>query len=427
MSDSLAIILTGATVAAACGVVGAFLVLRRLAMLGDAISHAVLPGIVIAFLITQSRGSIPMLVGAGAVGILTAVLVQLLEQKGVQGDAAIGVTFTSLFALGVVLISRYAGKVDLDLDCVLHGDIAYVQLDPWMVGDREMGPRALWVGAGLLLANCAVITLFFKQFKLCAFDPALAASVGIPVSFFHYLLMGMVSVTTVGSFESVGAILVVAMLIVPGATAYLLTDRLSTLLVLAGLAGVVSAVGGYYLAVWLDGSIAGGIGTVSGCLFVLALFFSPRQGLLSRAVQRRRMKGVIEEEDLLLWAGRRKESPALAPQFSLSDLETALGWMAATAGAASSRLVRAGSLENVAGGFRLTPEGARRALELLRRHRIYESYLGDLGYPADHTHAPADRAEHFLSPQLAEEVNRQAGHPHTDPQGRPIPAVDYSE
>ncbi len=280
--SSFWIMLIGSLVASSCGILGCFLILRRMAMLGDAISHAILPGIVFAFLISGSRESFPMLVGATLVGLLSTIIIQWMKQNGVQADAALSVTFTALFALGVILISLYTRQIDLDLDCVLYGEIAYVQWDTWQLGDLNMGPRALWMVGGVFLLNLLIILLFFKQFKLTTFDPALAAAVGIPVAFFHYLLMGMVSLTTVASFESVGAILVVAMLIAPAATAYLWTDRFHLMLSLSILFGILSAIGGYLLAVPLDASIAGCMAMMAGILFLFSFLFAPRHGLVSK-------------------------------------------------------------------------------------------------------------------------------------------------
>lgn len=284
------IILTGILVAATCGILGCFLVLRKMAMVGDAISHSVLPGIAIAFLVSSSRDSLLMLIGAAVLGLITVFLIQMLQQSGLQSDASIGIVFTALFAVGVILISRNASHIDLDLDCVLFGEIAYVQWDTWIWNGYDMGPVAVWMLGGTLLVVLAAILLFYKQFKLCAFDPALSAAVGIPVALFHYLLMGLVSLSTVASFESVGAILVVGMLIVPASAAYLLTDRLSVMLGYSVLIGAISAAGGYYAAKWLDASIAGSMVTVAGMLFLLALLFSPKHGLIARFGKKHRKR-----------------------------------------------------------------------------------------------------------------------------------------
>ncbi|MCC6152634.1 MAG: metal ABC transporter permease [Candidatus Hydrogenedentes bacterium] len=288
MSNDLWIILIGSLVSAACALVGCFLVLRKQAMMGDAISHSVLPGIVIAFLITQSRAPVPMLLGAGALGILTAFATNALERHGrLQPDASIGVTFTWLFAVGVILISAFAGHVDLDAECVLYGEIASSPWDIWLIGDTDMGPRAVWILGAITVANIVFVTLGYKQLKLTSFDPEMAAALGINVTLWHYLLLGFVSFTTVGAFESVGAILVVAMLIVPPNTAYLLTDRLSRMLIYSVIIGILSAIGGYWLAWLIDGSIAGAIAAVSGLLFLLAALFSPTHGVIAGYIARR--------------------------------------------------------------------------------------------------------------------------------------------
>ena len=286
-ADGRWIMVVGSLVASGCAMVGCFLVLRKLSMLGDAISHAVLPGIVIAFLMTGSRNIVPMLLGAGALGLLTAFLTDLLNRQGkLQSDAAIGVTFTWLFALGVILISKYAGAVDLDLDCVWNGEILFAPLDTIRLAGFDV-PRTACTTAFVCVVNIVFLGLGWKQLKLCAFDPAMAASMGISVTLWHYLLMGFVSMTTVASFESVGAILVVAMLIVPANTAYMLTDRLWSMVLLAVGFGVASAIIGYGVASALDSSVAGAMATVSGALFILAALFSPTHGVVVDALRRR--------------------------------------------------------------------------------------------------------------------------------------------
>jgi len=295
-ADSLWVMLIGSLVGASCALVGTFMILRRLSMLGDAISHAVLPGIVFAFLLTGSRNIVPMLIGAGALGLLTAFLTDSLHRYGkLQSDASIGVTFTWLFAVGVILISKFAGQVDLDTDCVLYGEIIFAPLDVLIIGDNEYGPRAVWMLGGVTLANLLFVVLGYKQLKVCAFDPELAASLGIKVALWHYLLMGFVSMTTVGAFESVGAILVVAMLVVPPNTAYLLTDRLGVMIGLAVFFGVLSAVLGYWIAYWLDASVAGAMATVSGLLFFVVALASPRHGVIGRSIAQRRAARSMSE------------------------------------------------------------------------------------------------------------------------------------
>ena len=266
------IILTGSVIAVSCGLLGSFLILRKMAMVGDAISHAVLPGIVIAFLVSGSRDNIPMLIGAAAVGVLTTVIIELLHKKaGLQEDASIGVTFTWLFAVGVILISAYTGQVDLDQECVLYGEIAYVPLDQIVLGSGAMiGPRALYISGAVLLLILLVLAFGYKGLVITSFNEDYARSLGIRTAFWHFGFMSLVSLTTVVSFESVGAILVVALLIAPPATAYLLTGSLKKMLVLSAVAGILSSISGYYLAAFLNASIAGAMASSAGFFFALA-------------------------------------------------------------------------------------------------------------------------------------------------------------
>lgn len=269
--DAFWIILIASLAAINCSLIGTYLVLRKAAMMGDAISHAVLPGLVVAFLLAGSRAKWVVLLGAGSVGILATFLMEFLHRKAkVQADASIGVNFTWLFALGIIFISSFGKRVDLDPDCILYGDIAYAPLDTLIgPGGTNFGPRAFYVLAVMLVANLAFILLSYKELAVTTFDPAFATSMGMSTAFWHYMLMSATSFTTVAAFEVLGTILVVALLVAPAAAAYLITQRLHTMLAVASLLGVLSAIGGYYLALWVNGSIAGGIATVSGGIFLL--------------------------------------------------------------------------------------------------------------------------------------------------------------
>lgn len=286
MSYTAWILLTASLVGLSCGIVGAFLILRRMAMMADAISHTVLLGIVVAFLITRELSGGHMLIGAMIAGLLTAVLVQWFHSRGVQQDASIGVVFTTMFAVGVILIATQVGNAHLDVKHALMGEITFVPWQtislPWI---GEM-PEATFILSAVTIVLLLVIIAFYKEWKITSFDPALAASIGIPVVWMHYLFMSLVSVTTVASFDAVGAIMVVAMLITPAAAAYLWTDRLSVMLVVSAAFGVVSAISGYAIAVWLDTSISGSMAFATGLVFLVSFLASPKHGLLSRYVRR---------------------------------------------------------------------------------------------------------------------------------------------
>jgi manganese/zinc/iron transport system permease protein len=270
-----------------CAVPGCFLVLRRLSLLGDAISHAILPGLALAFFITGSRDAMPMLLGAAGVGVLTAALSTGLARWGkVPEDAAMGVVFTTLFALGVVMITFAARQVDLDPGCVLYGLIEFVAFDTRTVMGVEM-PKAFVELSALLLAVGAMVALFWKELRITCFDPALATSMGISAAAVHYGLMTTVAATSVLSFESVGSILVIAMLVTPAATAQLLTDKLGRMVWLSAAIAAATACVGHALAVRWNTSVAGMIASVSLGAFVVACIAAPRHGAVARLLRPR--------------------------------------------------------------------------------------------------------------------------------------------
>ncbi len=287
----LTILAVGALAAVACALPGTFLLLRGMSLLGDAISHAVLPGIVIAFLLSGSVSALPVVLGAGAVGLFTVFLIETLRRtRRVKEDASIAVVFPALFALGVLLVVQFAGQKDLDQECVLYGEIAYAHFDTTTLFGIVTLSRPLVVLAVVALLNLAFVAGFWKELKLSTFDGPLAAALGLSPALVHYLLMGSVSATTVASFESIGAILVVAFLIVPPATAYLLTDRLHVMIALACAVGVAAVALGYEFARATDTSIAGAMASAMGLLFLLAWLFAPSEGVIGRLVRQRRAR-----------------------------------------------------------------------------------------------------------------------------------------
>ena len=283
----LEIQLIASLVAVACALLGVFLVLRRMAMMSDAISHTVLLGIVIAFFITKSITSPLLLVGAALMGVITVSLVELINRtRLVREDAAIGLVFPAIFSIAVILISRLAGDVHLDTDAVLLGELAFAPFNRIRLSGLDIGPEALYTTGGILLINLLFIVLFYKELKLATFDSALAAALGFLPGVIHYVLMALVSLTAVGAFDAVGSVLVVAFMIAPPAAAYLLTDRLSRMLIYSAGIGIFSAISGYWLAHALDASIAGSMATMTGVSFLTAYVFAPERGLFARARRR---------------------------------------------------------------------------------------------------------------------------------------------
>jgi len=300
------IVVVGVLTAIACALPGCFLVLRGMSMMGDAISHAVLPGLAVAFLITGARASLTMFVGAAIVGVLTAVFTHWISAWGkVDRGASMGIVFTTLFALGLLLIVQAADHVDLDPGCVLYGAIELTPLD--IAWEGSLGstwveiPRAALVIGAVMILNLFIVLAFFKELKISAFDPELATTQGINAHVMHYLLMTQVAVTTVASFEAVGSIIVIAMLVTPAAAAHLLTDRLSWMLVIASAIGAASAAIGHGLAlvvpIWTTAFIrlfdpdfpaleatttSGMMAVATGLFFIAAWLFAPRYGWITR-------------------------------------------------------------------------------------------------------------------------------------------------
>lgn len=286
------IVVIGALAAVACALLGNFLVLRKMSMMGDAISHAVLPGLALAFLVTGTRASLTMFIGAAIVGVLTAVFTQWISRFGkVDEGASMGIVFTSLFALGLLLIVQAADHVDLDPGCVLYGAIELTPLDvvwrPEVFGAVLEVPRAALVLTGVMLLNLVFIIAFYKELKISSFDAELATTMGINANMMHYLLMTLVAVTTVAAFEAVGSIIVIAMLIVPAAAAHLLTDRLSIMVTISAIIAVASALLGHLSALivprWFgfeSTSTSGMMAVVAGLIFTVVLLCAPKYGIL---------------------------------------------------------------------------------------------------------------------------------------------------
>lgn len=300
MSAGFEIQLIAVVVAIACSLPGVFLVLRKMSMMSDAITHTILLGIVIAFFITDSLTSPLLIIGAAAMGVITVLLVELLHGTGlVSEDSSIGVVFPLLFSIAIIIISRYAGSAHLDTDAVLLGELAYAPFNRLIVFGRDIGPKALYSMSLILLINLGFIIAFFKELKIVTFDPALATILGFTPAIIHYSLMTLVSVTAVGAFESVGSILVIAFMIGPPISAYLLTDDLKLMVVLSAIIGSINGILGYQFAVYFDVSIAGSMALMTGVLFGLIFVFAPKKGLVTILRRRYAQKFEFAEKTML--------------------------------------------------------------------------------------------------------------------------------
>lgn len=307
-SAQIEIQLIAAIVAIACAIPGVFLVLRKMALISDAISHSILPGIVVGFFLTEDLNSPWLILLAAVTGVITVILVEAIQKTGlVKEDTAIGLVFPALFSIGVILIAKNANDVHLDVDAVLLGDLAFAPFDRLSVSGTDIGPKSLWVMGGILSITIGLLIAFFKELKVSTFDSGLSAALGFSPVFLHYGLMSISSVTVVGAFDAVGAVLVVALMIAPAATAYLLTSDLKKMLVLSVIFGVSSAVAGYWLAHILDASISGSMTTVLGVVFLVVYLFAPSKGLIAVMYRQRQQRTEVSLLTFLLHLNNHTE------------------------------------------------------------------------------------------------------------------------
>jgi manganese/zinc/iron transport system permease protein len=367
INASLEIILIASFTAIACAILGTFLVLRRMAMMSDAISHSVLLGIVVAFFIVESTNHPLVIIGAALTGVLTVALTEFLTRtRLVKEDAAIGFTFPVLFSIAVLLINLYAGNVHIDQDAVLLGELVFAPFNRLNLFGIDL-PVAMWGMGTIGILNLAAIVLFYKELKLSTFDEGLAAALGFSPLLIHYGLMSLVSVTAVGAFDAVGAVLVVALMVAPPAAAYLITDRLPVMLGLSTLFGVVSAVSGYYLASWLDGSIAGAMATMTGVVFLLSLCFAPERGLVAQWLRRRRQRQEFAVDMLLVHLHQHENTPDAEEENAIPALREHLRWNAPFAEKVLANAQRHALVDTRNTMLELRPEGRARAQQVLTR------------------------------------------------------------
>ena len=355
-SSQIEIQIIAALVAAACALPGVFLVLRKMSLISDAISHSILLGIVVGFFITHDLNSPINIVLATITGVITVVLVEFIQKTGlVKEDTAIGLVFPAMFSVGVILIALNANDVHLDVDAVLLGELAFAPFDRMLIGDADWGPKALWVIGIIFMISLSLLFVFYKELKISTFDEGLAAAMGFSPVIMHYGLMSIASVTTVGAFDAVGAVLVVALMIAPAATVYLLTDDLKKLLLGSVLVGVFSAIAGYWLAHILDASIAGAITTVLGIIFFLVYLFAPKSGLISVLYKQNQQRKEVMLLTFLLHIQNHDEPE----ERHVNHLNDHINWQEVRAQSVL-KLASQNNLINIKDGYiELSPKGKR--------------------------------------------------------------------
>ena len=398
----------GSIVAIVAGVVGCLVVLKRMAFLGDALSHAMIAGVAGGYLVMKllfgAEAHAPgMLLGSLLAAIATVALISFVSRiSRVKEDTAIGIMYTGIFALGVVVVSIFRHYIHIDLMHFIMGDILGV-------ADSD-----LWVSAFVAVAVLTILILFFRHFQLATFDPIMAASIGLPVLLIDYVLTTCVSLVVVSAVSMVGVILVVGLLITPAATAYLLSDRLDRMMWLAALFGVTSVVGGLYLCVWLDSAGGGAIMLFCTLQFLVVLAVAPKYGLLARW---RRMRNLIPQqviEDILTTILRNGKTTSITVirQFVQSGkgINKALQYM-----------TQEGLIIDSPGGYDLTEDGKKEGDKVLRAHRLWEAYLDTIGTPEEQLHPTAHHLEHISDNETVSYLDEKLGNPVKDPHGQSIP------
>lgn len=390
-----------------CGLIGTYIMLRGLSLIGDALAHAVLPGVVIGFMV-GGKSPLSLFIGASAAGILTALLISFVERNSkIKSDTAIGIIFTGAFALGILLVSQLK-QVHIDLSSYLFGDVLGVSNSDIVMSSI------------ITLFILIVVILFYKQLLVTSFDPTMAHIIGISAGGFHYFLMTMLSMSIVTGLQSVGVILIIAMLITPPATAYLLTNKLKLLLVISCICGIISSVAGLYLSYYFNFASGASIVLVAVFFFMLAFLFSPREGIVIKAFRRRKTSRLNLFEDIIKILS--KEDIPSGREHSTQILSSKLGLSKAKIHSALKEVTKMGLIEKDDGNLVLTNKGKALAKRLVRSHRLWETYLTDKHVVGmENIHQDAEKYEHILSDELLAEIEEELGHPEKDPHGSPIP------
>lgn len=398
----------GSIVAIVAGVVGCLVVLRRMAFLGDALSHAMIAGVAGGYLVMKLLFNLEahapgMLLGSLLAAVVTVALIGFVSRiSRVKEDTAIGIMYTGIFALGVVAVSIFRHYIHIDLMHFIMGDILGV-------ADSD-----LWVSAFVASIVLTVLILFFRHFQLATFDPVMAASIGLPVLILDYVLTTCVSLVVVSAVSMVGVILVVGLLITPAATAYLLSDRLERMMALSALFGVTSVTGGLYLCVWLDSAGGGAIMLFCTLQFLLVLTVAPKYGLFARWLRVRNLIPQQVTEDILTTILRYNRTTPLSV---LRRYVENGKWL----NKALRKMDHDDFLIKSAGGYDLSEEGAREANKVLRAHRLWEKYLETIGTPEDQLHTAAHHLEHIREDGTVDYLDEKLCNPERDPHGQVIP------
>jgi len=406
---SVRAIIASSLVGIMLGVLGCFIVLRNMSLIGDALSHAVLPGIVVAFLII-GYSTIGFFVGASFAGLLTAIVISWIQQNvETKNDAAVGIIFTAMFSIGVMGISWISreGGVHLDLDHFLFGNVLGVTNED------------LWLSFSVTLYTITCTVLFYRYLFVTTFQPTIAQTMGISPKIVHYFLMMLLSFAIVASLSTVGVILVVSMLVTPAATALLISNRLKWVIVISATIGLLSTNIGYLIALLYGTTPAPAMTIVATLFYFLAVFFSPSKGLLLKMNQNWNEKKRIIREDILRQVIKNPVTVGMSVKAIAKNLNLSIGKVKSFAQTMSKSSLITTTQNDI---LILSDEGIKKAEKLVRAHRLWETYqVRQMGLNSNQIHNEADQLEHFLSEELIDEIDKELGYPINDPHDSPIP------
>ncbi len=399
-------LIAGSLVGISCGILGCFIVLRNMSLIGDALSHSILPGVVVAYVLV-GQNLLGVFIGSLVAGLITVVIMTWLQQNvKTKNDAVIGIVFTAMFSIGVMGISylSHTPGFHLDLKDFLFGNI---------LGINDSDLRLTVIISAIVILSLIAL---FRPLFITTFQPTIAFTLGIPVKWIHYALMILLSIVVVSALQTVGVILVVAMLITPASTALLLSTQLKNVVFLAGLIGLLSAILGLILSIYLQTTPGPAMAVVATLFYFLAVFFAPSTGLVNQWRRKRSEKVKIDLEDILKESFKLTHSKSLTLEVLASKLNIAPGRLKQLLRQLQvSNLIRLGPLE-------LSQTGSQKAQALVRAHRLWETYLVDqIGLTEDQIHDEAEHQEHHSPDELLDEIDASLGYPLKDPHGSPIP------
>ena len=389
-----------------CGLIGCFIVLRNMSLIGDALAHAILPGIFVAFLLL-GYSTLGFFIGSVLAGLLAAFAITWIQHNvKTKNDAAIGIVFTAMFSIGVIGISYLNNEqgVHLDLKDFLFGNVLGISNED------------IYLTTAVTIYTVLSIFLLYRYLFITTFQPTIAQTMGISVKMIHYFLMLLLSFAVVSSLRTVGVILVVAMLITPAATALLLSNKLRVVLIISGFIGLLSAISGLIVAILLETTPGPAMCVMATLFYGLAVIFAPQKGLLAKRINNTRERNRIEKEDIIKRAFRSKG------KILLDQLTELLTIPKGRTRQHLSSLIKEGIFQSKGQEYILSAKGAELAENLVRAHRLWESYqVNQMGLTEEQIHDEAEKYEHYLTEDILDELDAKLGFPEKDPHGSPIP------